>query len=127
MQLGDIEVMVMFQTNNDADDLGDFQPYVISYINDAYYRLIEAYHKAKMDTEEFPRLINFDDAPKLPEWMHQALADWATWMVYRNGNPQKQYRGQQFKTSFEEVLRKVLSSGGKAGEGRTVRTFYNLP
>lgn len=127
MKLGDIEALVMFQTNNDIDDLGDFKPYVVSYINDAYYRMVEAYHKEKIDTADYPRLYSFKDEPKIPEYLHQALADWATWMVYRNGNTQKQSRGAQYKYSFDEALRKVLSDGGKAGEGKQVTTFYNLP
>lgn len=36
MNLLEIKNMVMFQTNNDADDLGDFLPYLEDYINEGY-------------------------------------------------------------------------------------------
>lgn len=127
MTLGEIKYEVMFQSNYDADDLGDFSPYIIDYINDGYDRLVEAW--ASVHTEygkvEYPRMANDTDEPKLPEWTHRALADWATWLIYRNGNPQRQQRGLAYKTAFEEILAKIRSEGGKNAGGS--RQFYHIP
>jgi hypothetical protein len=72
------------------------------------------------------------DVPNLPEWTHRALCDWATWLVYRNGNPQKQQRGLAFKTAFEEVLAKLADEGGadglnEDGTSKQYKFFRNIP
>ena len=36
MTVGEIKNAVMFQTNNDTDDVGDFLPYLMDYINEGY-------------------------------------------------------------------------------------------
>ena len=33
MTLSEIQEQIMFQTNNDADDLGDYTPHINDYIN----------------------------------------------------------------------------------------------
>ena len=129
MTLSEIQEQVMFQTNNDAEDVGDFEPYLVGYINDGYDRLLYAYEKVHPETGSvgYP-LLNADlDKPKLPEWAHTALADWATWLVYRNGNPQKQQRGYHFRAAFDEIERRITSTGGKAGMAKPVTNFYNIP
>lgn len=126
MTLAEIQARVMFQTNNDAEDVGDFTPHLPGYINDGYDRLLYAYDKKHLGEDPAP-LADADDVPQLPLWTHAALADWATWMVYRNGNPQKQNRGFQFRAAFEEVLRQVISAGGRSGMEKRVSNFYNIP
>lgn len=120
MTLTEIENEVMFQTNNDADDLGDYVPYLVDYVNEGYDRLVYAWTGEHAET----KLADESDTPVLPEWTHRALADWATWLVYRNGNPQKQNRGYAFRTAFEEVLGKIIAEGGKDGK---VTNFFNIP
>ena len=127
MLLIEIKEQVMAQTNNDVDDLGDFMPFLMDYINEGYDRLVYAWaetHISDATNAEWPRLHEEYEKPKTPEWTHRALADWATWLVYRNGNLQKQQRGYPFRAAFEEVLAKVLAEGGKKGK---VRNFYNIP
>ena len=124
MTVAEIKNEVMFQTNNDVEDLGDFLPYLMDYINEGYDLLVNAWASAHIHTEEYPKLVLDTDVPNLPEWTHRALSDWATWLVYRNGNPSKQNRGFQFKLAFEEVLAKIKSEGGIKGR---VRNFYNIP
>ena len=132
MTVGEIKDQVMFQTNNDIDDVEDFEPYLLEYINDGYDRLVYAYTKTHIldeapeeetdeDTVVYTRLLDNMEEPALPLRYHSALADWATWLVYRNGNPQKQQRGWQFRESFESVLRNIMSQGSK-----TTR-FRNMP
>lgn len=127
MLLIEIKEEVMAQTNNDIDDLDDFMPYLLDYINEGYDRLVYAWaeeHTSDSAGAEWPRLHEDTDEPKTPEWTHRALADWASWLVYRNGNPQKQQRGYPFKVAFEEVLAKVMAEGGKHGKARN---FFNIP
>ena len=115
MTFSEIKDQVMFQTNNDADDIEDFLPHVDDYINDGYDRLVKAWSRNHIPQDDYPRLEEDDDEPQLPEWTHRALCDWATWLVYRNGNPQKQQRGLYFRSAFEEILAKIADEGGANG------------
>lgn len=126
MTVAEIKNAVMFQTNNDVDDVGDFLPYLLGYINDGYDRLVYAWAGEHLQegSDTYPPLRADSDSPNLPEWSHQALADWATWMIYRNGNSQKQSRGYPFRGNFDEVLQRFTSEGGKNGK---VRNFFNIP
>lgn len=122
----------MFQTNNDSDDLGDYLPHIDDYINDGYDRIVFVWDDRHVPSEDYPRLESDDDEPNLPEWVHQYIADWATWLIYRNGNPQKQQRGMAFRQRFELLLSRIADSGGKAGfnaDGSRVkyRNFFNIP
>ena len=130
MTLSEIKYQVMFQTNNDMEDLGDFEPHIVDYINDGYDKLVKVYdnqHTGFGDTA-YPRLMENEDAPLTPEWTHRYLADWATWLIYRNGNPQKQQRGYAFRESFEGLLSRIADEGGRAGEtGGPYKRFRNIP
>ena len=127
MTVGEINYLVMFQTNNDADDLGDFTPHLLDYVNEGYDLLVHAWakqHCSHDDAADYPFLRDETDVPRLPEWTHKAIADWATWLVYRNGNPVKQNRGYQFRSAFEDVLNRIRAEGGKKG---AVQHFINIP
>lgn len=116
MTLEEIRERVLYQTANDADDLPDFEPHLSAYINEGYDKLLFAHARVHAgDSKEYPILkeVSRDrDVPNLPVWMHQAIADYATWMVYRNGNALKQQRGMQFYQAFAEVLAKARSKSG---------------
>ena len=132
MTLSEIQEQVMFQTNNDADDLGDFTPHIDDYINEGYDRIVIIWDRKHVPSTDYPRLENGTDEPNLPEWIHRYIADWATWLIYRNGNPQKQQRGMQFKYSFEECLNKISGMGGKNGldangDPKKYKNFINIP
>ena len=132
MTLGEIKYHVMFQTNNDADDIGDYAPHIIDYINEAYDRLVKVWAKVHTLSVDYPRLGEDTDTPKTPEWTHRYLADWATWLIYRNGNPQKQQRGYAYRESFERMLSMVADEGGLAGldengNPRQYKQFFNIP
>lgn len=127
MTVEEIKNTVMFQTNNDIDDMEDFLPYLNDYINDGYDQLVYAYagvHLSDDEEDDYFRLNEETDVPALPEWTHKGIADWATWCCYRNGNSQKQQRGMAFRYAFEELLARVRSEGGAKGP---VRNFYNIP
>ena len=131
MTLGEIKDQIMFQTNNDAEDIEDYLPHVIDYVNDGYDILINAWNRTHVAIK-VDRLEYDSDEPELPEWTHRALVDWATWLVYRNGNPQKQQRGMAYRNSFDEILSKIRNEGGEAGldeDGNPIqyRNFRNIP
>jgi len=132
--LQEIKEQVMFQTNNDADDLEDYEPHIVDYINEGYDRIVDVYDHQHVSANSlmYPAMADDSDDPNLPEWMHRYLVDWATWLVYRNGNPQKQSRGISYRDSFMLFLSRVASEGGKAGmnsDGTLVRYkhFINIP
>lgn len=132
MTLSEIQEQVMFQTNNDSDDLGDYTPHIDDYINDGYDRIVTIWDNRHVPSDDYPRLENSTDVPNLPEWIHRYITDWATWLIYRNGNPQKQNRGMAFKSSFEELINRIASAGGKAGldengNPKKYRKFINIP
>lgn len=131
MTLGEIKDQIMFQTNNDSEDIEDYLPHVIDYVNDGYDILINAWNRTHVAIK-VDRLEYDTDEPELPEWTHRALVDWATWLVYRNGNPQKQQRGMAYRSSFDEILSKIRNEGGEAGldeDGNPIqyRNFRNIP
>ena len=132
MTLSEIKSQVMFQTNNDADDLGDYEPHINDYVNDGYDRIIYVWDKKHVPSEEYPRLEEDTDVPNIPDWIHRYLCDWATWLIYRNGNPQKQNRGMAYRANFEVLLSDIVSSGGKNGlnedgSQRKFDRFVNIP
>lgn len=132
MTLAEIKAQIMFQTNNDEEDIEDYLPHVIDYINDGYDRLVKAWSKNHIPSGDFEKLMYESDEPALPEWTHRALCDWATWLIYRNGNPQKQQRGMAYRAAFEEVLAKIADEGGASGldeNGNQIvfRNFRNIP
>lgn len=132
MTFAEIKGQVMFQTNNDADDLGDFTPYLGRYINEAYDRIAMTWDNQHVPSTDYPALSLDTDVPNLPEWLHIYIANYATWLIYRNGNPQKQSRGSAFYSAFAEVLARVADAGGKDGldengKPKKYRNFSNIP
>lgn len=132
MTLSEIQEQIMFQTNNDADDLGDYIPHINDYINEGYDRIVIIWDNKHVPCTDYPKMEKDADVPNLPEWIHRYIADWATWLIYRNGNPQKQNRGLAFRSSFEEMLGKLSDQGGKNGldedgNPKRYRNFINIP
>ncbi|MBP3647981.1 MAG: hypothetical protein J6K55_16370 [Clostridia bacterium] len=121
MTLEEMKQQVMFQTGNDADDLGDFLPHVVDYLNDGYDRLMFAHCgiHVTIDGAVMP-LVHDKSMPELPQWAHAAIADWATWRIYRNGAAARQARGLAFRASFEETERRLRNESA-------ARMFKNLP
>lgn len=112
LTVSEIKRLVMFQTNNDAEDLGDFQPFLMDYINEGYDLAAMAYagQHVTEESEQFPRLRHDRSVPELPVWLHRAIADWATWLVYRNGNSGRQKRGLPFRQTAQELLAAARAS-----------------
>lgn len=133
MLFGQLKNLVMHQTNNDIDDLGDFMPYLAGYLNEGYDRIVEAWSREHVGDENYPALAKDSDEPVTPEWTHAAVADWATWLVYRNGNPSKQSRGYAFRDSAERLLLKIRSMSDSdkgvslTDDRKAKRYFINIP
>ena len=132
MTLLEIQEHIMHQTNNDADDLGDYLPHLNDYINEGYDRIVVRWDEKHVPSDDYPKLESRGDEPNLPRWCHRYIADWATWLVYRNGNPQKQQRGMQYKYAFEEFLNMINGMGGKNGLDengnlKKYKNFINIP
>jgi len=134
MTLGAMKTHIMFQTNNDADDIGDYTPHIVDYINEGYDRVVKVWAKVhtKSSGSDYPPLSADTDVPNLPEWTHRYIADWATWLIYRNGNPQKQQRGYAYRESFDRLLSIISDDGGLAGldengNPKQYKTFFNIP
>lgn len=128
MTLGEMKNMIMFQTNNDADDLGDFLPYIEDYINEGYDKAAMAYanQHVSMDSDTYLPLSHDKSSPDLPDWLHRAVTDWATWLIYRNGNAAKQQRGYAFRNSAEGLF--AVARGGMDVQKTPVgRYFVNIP
>jgi hypothetical protein len=142
MTLTEIKNRVMFQTNNDAEDVGHYLPHLVDYINDGYDRLVFVWAKSHVPSDDWPALRELNegespsdppvDVPRVPEWTHKFLADWATWLVYRNGNPQKQQRGYAFREAFFSMLATISDQGGmnglnEDGSLKQYKFFINIP
>ena len=129
MTLNDIRNHVLFQTQNDADDLGEFQPALEQYINEGYDKLVYIVtggghldDKDKAGEVEYATLVGGTEEPALPAWTHRAIADYATYMIYRNGNAIKQNRGMAYYQSFLDASRDCQSPRGKA---RKLKNLYS--
>lgn len=105
MDLSALRQQVMFQIGGDAEDVKDFLPHLNDYINEAYDRLVMAAHGRHLcpEDERFQPLSHELSQPALPAWTHRAIADWATWLVCRNGSAQRQNRGYAFRKAFLDV------------------------
>lgn len=124
MTLSEIKAQVMYQTNNDADDLPDFEPHLTDYVNEGYDILVMAFTDQHVSSAsvDYPALVNKTDVPKLPEYAHRGLVDYATYLVYRNGNAVKQNRGMAFYSAFLEIASKLKYERGGIG----AKQFKNL-
>jgi hypothetical protein len=129
MTYAEIKDLVMHQINYDSDDVDEYEPYIGAYINEGYNELVYAYAGVYVTNASttYPTLVNGEDEPATPEWTHKALADWATWMVYRNGSPAKQNRGYLYKQSFDQMVGRVRAAGGSTGIAAKITVFSNVP
>ena len=112
MDLSALRQQVMFQIGGDAEDIQDFLPYLTDYLNEGYDRLVMAAHGRHVGEEgnDFAPLAHEKSAPELPAWTHRAIADWATWLICRNGSAQRQNRGYAFRRAFEDVENRLRSA-----------------
>lgn len=118
MRLDALKRRAVYQAVGDEDELEELTPFIDQYINEGYGRLI-----ALAGIEAAPLVLDGDE-PILPEWMHPAIADFATWALLRNGNPQRQSMGIQFRAAFEETVARFLRDGGLEGKQSGFSRIY---
>lgn len=113
MNLSELKQQVMFQIGRDMEDLSDFHPHLNDYLNEGYDLLMMAYRGEHVGNEgNWPCLSGEKSSPELPAWMHRSLADYAVWMVYRNGSAQKQNRGMLFRRAFDDTVSRIRRESG---------------
>lgn len=114
MTLKELKDMLMLQMGNDVEDYSDYAIQALIYLNEGYGR---AYQHWVGVYPDMPLALD-TDIPALPSHVHSAIVDWATWLMYRNGNPSKQNRGYAFRQSAEKTLRTLPLFGGKSAQER---------
>ena len=124
----------MHQTGSDETDLHDALPQLHRYLNDAYDQLLAAWepgaHISGMGgpspsgTAVLP-LVDDEDKPALPDWTHQGMVDYATSMLFRNGNAHRQLRGMPYLSAFQDVRARIFSEGGKRGMPVQYRNVFS--
>lgn len=120
MTLADIKKQALFQYNNDTDPVDDFDflPHLVDYINEGYEDLYWNWTDEHVDSP----LREERDVPLLPEWAHRAVADYATYLIYRNGSSARQNRGQAYLSNFMLIRNKLRDE-----KDDNVRNFHNIP
>lgn len=77
-------------------------------------------------TYEAEELLEDTAEPKLPAGAHMALADYATWRFYSNGNIAKQQRGQFYYQRFQMELEKLKPQNQRGGGLRNFHGLYDV-
>lgn len=118
VKVQEIKDFIMHQfMDMEPEDVREYLPYLMVYVNEGYEKLVHAWAKVHVGSNDFPRLVSDNDVPAIPERYHKLLCDWATWCMYRNGNAQKQNRGQAYLYAFQDGIAEILNSGGEAVQG----------
>ena len=126
MTVAEIKRLVVEQFGQTEEEMREHMPKIISYINDGYDLMVDAWKPHKhVGGEEYPRLTRNDETPLVPEWLHGYLADYATYLVYRNHNPQRQQRGIPYLQRFNEAIGRLKTEGDGEEPGYPGR-FMNL-
>ena len=133
MTLAELRDLAMYQYNQEAEDAALHAPALDEYINSGYSRVYCAWHSTPDGLE---KLRADGDVPNVPERYHGIICDFATYLLYRNGNGAKQSRGYAYLNRFNEEIRAIYSQGGAQGEAARAqgnpesgiyRQFYNIP
>lgn len=125
MNFGEIRDMVMTQSGNDPSDSSEYEPALTEYINEGYGNLLYEYSQERISTAEgaaYPYLARDLDVPLLPEHLHRPIADYATYLIYRNGNVSKQQRGNAF---YSQYLKALGDARSDAMRGAKFTNLYN--
>lgn len=105
-----LKARAVFQISGDAEEAAELAPYVGQYVNEGVARLATSFGR------DAPALESDADTPALPDWCHPAIADFASWMLARNGDANRQARGLHYRAAFEEAVARANREGGEAGK-----------
>ena len=122
MNLQELKEQVLFQIGTDLEEMDEALPFLLRFLNDGYDRLAMACfgQHVSMDHPSLLPLAHDRAVPAIPVWAHGAIADWASWMLYRSGGASRQSRGYVFKSAFEETEKKLRLE-------KTAQRFTNIP
>lgn len=70
----------------------------------------------------YPNMENGNDVPRLPEWAHAALADYACYRFLSNGNMAKQSRAQFYFSAYASTMRQLRPQG--MGSVTAIKNLY---
>ena len=123
MTLAEIKTQALFQFGNDTDALDEyeFMPHIVDYANEGYEILF--WYWKDIHIPDDMKLRREEDVPQLPEWAHRAIADYTTWMLYRNGSSARQNRGQAYWDSFIDCRNRLRSEKN----GGHPHHFHHIP
>jgi hypothetical protein len=116
----------MAQFGADAEDLREFLPELEGYLNSAYDWVswyIDKKHVGNREDER-PRLSADTDEPDVPQWLHEYMCDYATYLIYRNGNQARQQRGIPFLQRWMDAIEKLRAEALPDGVPNKFRNLY---
>lgn len=70
----------------------------------------------------YPEMVEDSEEPKLPNWAHGALADYACYRYLCNGNMAKQSRAQFYLQSYHQTMNRIRPQG--MGSVKRTRNLY---
>ena len=122
MNLQELKEQVLFQIGSDLEEMEEALPFLVRFLNDGYDRLAMVCfgRHVSMDDPVLTPLSHDRAVPAVPVWAHGAIADWASWMLYRSGGASRQSRGYVFKSAFEETEKKLRLE-------KQTKQFINIP
>ncbi len=114
MNLAAIREQALFQAGYTEDDLPEQLSHLNRYINEAYDLMALALYGCHVEEAgQYPPLSHDKSQPAVPEWAVRSLADYASWMLCRNGSAQRQSSGYLFRRAFDEALSRARQKDGK--------------
>lgn len=124
MQLDAIKELALQQQNIDVEDVAEYDFLLSMYLSQAYYELMSVRKRGILTGVE--PLSGSNNL--LPEHVHPALADFATYKMLSNGNAQKQARAGAFYSSYLNAKTTLKSEAQEAAEvlNAGVFTFKNF-
>jgi hypothetical protein len=111
MTIEALKGLVLRQLGEDVEDVEEFDDLLDVYLNQGYIALME---KRKGSASGIDPLSDANNL--LPERVHPALADYATYRILMNGNALRQQRSQAFLSNFEDARIRLKSEKDEAAE-----------
>jgi hypothetical protein len=94
-----IKTLTILQLGEDTEDMADYLVFLETYLGNGYYELMKV-RKSGVIAGVDPLSATNNE---LPDYIHSALADYATYAILTNGNTNKQNRAQAYYARFEKA------------------------
>jgi hypothetical protein len=119
MQLDEIKELALRQQNIDVEDVAEYDALLTAYLSQAYIDLMGVRKRGILTGVEPLSATN----NLLPEHVHSALADYATYSMLSNGNAQKQSRAGVFYSRYVSARTMLKSQAQEAAEATNGGNF----